>query len=278
MTRLDLGPVGATLDVVDRPGHLDDAAELERLGYSTLWVPGGQLQSLRPLRDLLDATASVRVGSSIIPAEVHDADAVAATHADLAAAHPGRFVAGLGGAQGPRPMQVLSAYLDDLDAASPPVPASRRVLAALGPRKLALARDRTAGALTLLVTPEYTAQARAALGPDGTLAVQHFVVLDDDAEAARSTARGPLGMLSGVAGYRANFARMGFTDADVDELRDDLVDALVAWGDAAAVAAQLRTHLDAGADHVAVSVLPTPARPDPREAWRQLAGELVGVR
>lgn len=277
MTGPDLGPLGATVDVT-RPDHLADAAELERLGYSTIWVTGGQLQTLRPLHDVLGATESVRVGSAIIPAEVHDAAAVAATHAELAAAHPGRLVAGLGGAQGPRPLRALNAYLDELDAADPPVPVADRLLAALGPRKLALARERTAGAVTLLVTPDDTARARALLGPDATLVVLHLVVPDQDAEAARSAARVPLGFLSGVAGYRANFARMGFSEADVTDLADGFVDALVARGDEATIAARLREHLDAGADHVALSVLPTPARPEPHEAWRRLAAALAPVR
>lgn len=273
MTRLDLGRLGAALDV-DDPEHRADAAELERLGYTTIWIAGGQLTTLQPLRDVLDATASVRVGSAIIPAEVHSAATVAATHSELEAAHPGRFVAGLGGAQGPKPLRVLNAYLDDLDAADPPVPAAARLLAALGPRKLATARDRTAGALMLLVTPAYTALARELMGPDATLVVQHLVALEEDPEQARAAAREILGFLTAVPGYRSSLVRMGFDDSDVTELSDALVDALVAWGDADRIAARLREHLAAGADQVAVSVLPTPANPKPNEAWQQLAGLL----
>lgn len=155
-----------------------DVAELERLGYATIWLPGGQLSTLDPIRQVLGATARIAVGSAIIPTGVYDARTVAATFAELEAAHPGRFVAGLGGAQRPRQLAALHAYLDELDSPWTPVPAARRMLAAIGPRKLALASDRTAGALPLLVTPEYTAGAREVLGDGSTLVVHQYVVLD----------------------------------------------------------------------------------------------------
>jgi hypothetical protein len=115
---------------------------------------------------------------------------------------------------------------------APPVPRSACVLAALGPRMLDLARDRTAGALPVLVTPEYTAQARARLGADALLVIQQLVILDADAARARAAARGPIGYLRDVeGGYRRHFRRMGFTEEDITQLSDRLVDALVVWGD-----------------------------------------------
>ena len=105
-------------------------------------------------------------------------------------------------------------------------------LAALGPRKLELARDRAAGAIPLLVTPAYTSAARRILGDEATLIIDQMIVLDTDVTRAREIARRPLQFLSGISGYRANFARMGFTGADIDGLTDRIVDELVAWGDA----------------------------------------------
>ena len=132
-------------------------------------------------------------------------------------------------------MRVLNDYLDRLDHAVSPLPAGRLILAALGPRKLELTRDRAAGAIPLLVTPGYTKQARGILGEESTLIISQMIVLDTDATQARETARTPLRFLSGVSGYRANFARMGFTDSDIAGLSDRLVDDLVTWGDASTI-------------------------------------------
>jgi probable F420-dependent oxidoreductase len=172
-------------------------------------------------------------------------------------------------------MRALHDYLDLLDGAETPVPAQRRILAALGPRKLELARDRCAGAIALLVTPSYTAAARRTLGADSTLVIDQMVVLDTDAARARETARGPLRFLSGVGGYVAHFARMGFTDADISDLSDRLVDELVVWGDADTITARMNEHLRAGADHVMLGVLNDADQPRPIEVARQLADSLV---
>jgi probable F420-dependent oxidoreductase len=152
------------------------------------------------------------------------------------------------------------------------VPAATRVLAALGPRMLELARDRTAGTVPLLITPDATAKARALLGEDATVVVLHYVVVETDPAAARQAGRGPLGFLSKVPGYAANFRRMGFSDDDVDQFSDRMVDELVAWGDPETIAARVGEHLAAGADQVALVVLPTDGQPTvPAEQWRQLA-------
>jgi len=185
------------------------------------------------------------------------------------ASAPGRFVAGLGGPQGPQPLPVLNDYLDRLD-----VPTARLLLAALGPRKLELARDRAAGAILLLVTPAYVGTARALLGDEATLVVDLMVVLDTDADRARQTARGPLRFLSGVPGYRASFRRMGFAGDEVESLSDRLVDDLVIWGDPAKVTERLSQFRDAGADHIALHVRAADGQPSPPAAARQLATKL----
>ena len=198
--------------------------------------------------------------------------AVLQLYAELQAGAPDRFVAGLGGPQQPRPLGPLNDYLDQLDHGDPPVPAGRRILAALGPRKLELARDRAAGAVPLLVTPAYTRQARRILGAGSTLIISQMLVLDTDAARAREAARMPLSFLSGIRGYRANFARMGFADSDIAGLSDRLVDDLVIWGSADTVTARVREHLDAGADQVALTVRNLDGQPRAIEAARELAG------
>jgi probable F420-dependent oxidoreductase len=272
MSKLGLGPVGVALNVSDT--YLAEAAEAERLGYSAVWLPGGQIDNLGRLADLVRATTAVAVASAIISLDVYSPEAVTGLYAQLETSAPRRFVPGLGGPQTPRPLQALNSFLDRLDRAEPPVPAQRRLLAALGPRKLELARDRCAGAILLLVTPAYIGAARQILGDRAALVVDQMLVLDADAARARQTARGPLRFLSGLPGYRANFARMGFTENEIDGLSDRLADELVIWGDADTVAERIGQQLQAGADHVMLQVLSDGSQPRLIEAARSLASTL----
>ncbi len=274
MSKLDLGPIGMTVQISADGRHLDEAAALERLGYSAIWLRGGQIDNLSRIAEVVAATTAVPVVPGIIPAGVYAPGEVARLYADLQARAPGRFIAGLGGPQVPQPLRPLNDYLDQLDQGEPPVPAGRRILAALGPRKLRLARERAAGAVLLLVTPDYTRTARHILGPQATLVVSQMVALQADAARARDAARGPLRFLSGVAGYRASFGRMGFTGSDIDTLSDELVDQLVAWGSTDTITARINEYRQAGADHVALTVLDNDHQPaiDPA---RQLARRLL---
>ncbi len=277
MTKLELDPIGVAVTPGEGDGFLHAVRELAELGYSTIWLAGGPLKSLEQIRDVVDATNDVRVASGIISVDRFDRAAVAAAYAQIDAAHPGRFIVGLGGAHGPKPLQTLAGYLDALDTVPPTVPAAARVLAALGPRMLQLARDRSAGAYPFLITPEYTAQARSLLGDDSTLVVGQFVTVETDPEQARELARGPLRFLTARGGgYAANLRRMGFAEDEIAQLSDRLVDALVAWGDPEAVAARIAQHLRAGANQVALSVLSTgPPGSLPVEQWRRLAPALI---
>lgn len=266
MSKLELGPVGMTLEISADGRHLLEAAALEELGYRAIWLRGGQISSLSQIAEVVRATTAVPVIPGIIPVDVYPPGEVIRLHADLQARAPGRFIAGLGGPQAPRPLRPLNDYLDQLDQGEPPVPASRRILAALGPRKLEISRDRAAGAVLLPVTPEYTRTARRILGSEAALVVSQMIVPETDAARAREAARVPLRFLSGVPGYRASFTRMGFTDTDVASLSDELVDQLVTWGNTGAIMARANEYLRAGADQVALTVLgngphPPPTRP-----------------
>jgi probable F420-dependent oxidoreductase len=274
MGKLGLGPVGMTVQVSADGRHLDEAAALEGLGYSAIWLRGGQIDNLSRITEVVRATRVVPVVPGIIPVDVYAAGEVSRLYADLQARAPGRFIAGLGGPQVPRPLRPLHYYLDQLDQGEPPVPASRRILAALGPRKLEIARERAAGAVLLLVTPDYTRTARRILGTQATLVISQMVVPQTDATRAREAARGPLRFLSGVAGYRASFTRMGFTGSDIDGLSDELVDRLVAWGSTDTITARINEYRQAGADHLALTVLDNDHRPAIDSA-RQLARSLL---
>ena len=272
MGKLGLGPFGMALNISDT--YLGEAAEMEQLGYSAVWLPGGQIDNLGRLADLAGATSTVAVGSAIISLDVYPPQTVTGLYAQLEATAPGRLVAGLGGPQNPRPLRALNDYLDYLDSAAPRLPSRRRLLAALGPRKLELARDRCAGAILLLVTPAYIGAARQILGEHSTLVIDQMLVADTEATRARRTARRPLQFLSGLPGYAASFARMGFAADDVAGVTDRLVDELVIWGDAGTITARIREHLLAGADHIMLHVLSEGGQPGPIEVARTLAAGL----
>jgi probable F420-dependent oxidoreductase len=272
MSKLSIGPIGIALNVPDDDSYLKQAAELEDLGYSTIWLPGGQIDRLDRIAAVIGATTSVPVGSAIIPVDRFGPSAVAELHARAG----GRFIVGLGGPQQPRPLRGLNDWLDRLDRSEPPVPPGARILAALGPRKLELAARRAAGAIPLLVTPAYTADARRILGRDRALIINQLVVPSTDAGAARAAARRPLAFLSGVRGYRAGFARMGFTPADIGDLSDHLVDELVTWGSADVIGARVSEHLAAGADQVVLTIVDHDGPPGRARAVRQLADIIPG--
>jgi probable F420-dependent oxidoreductase len=270
MAKLGLGPLGVSLGPRDGAEFAAVLAGLEDAGYDTIWLTGGPMRGLDQVAAAVRATRAVTIGTAIIPIVRFGVAEVAATYTELEGSHPGRFLVGLGGAHGPKPLPRLTAYLDELDAT---VPVERRILAALGPRMLELARERASGVLPVLVTPDYTARARELLGPDGELIVSQLMVPETDPATARQYAREPLDFLGRQPAYQASFRRMGFTEEDVDQLGDRLVDALVVWGDEDALAARVAEHRAAGADQVVVNLI-TGSPELPVERWRDLAAAL----
>jgi probable F420-dependent oxidoreductase len=257
------------------------AVGLERLGYGTLWVgssPGGDLAQIE---ELLDATSSLVVATGIVNIWKDEAPPIAAAWHRIVARHPGRFVLGIGighpeaaGARYTQPYQALVAYLDELDEAK--VPASERVVAALGPRVLRLAAERSLGAHPYLTTPAHTRQARELLGPGVLLAPEQKVLLNADPAAGRAAGRPAIAQpYLALVNYTNSLRRLGYTDADfADGGSDRLIDALLAHGDAATAARRITEHLDAGADHVAIHLVSGPGE-DLLDGYRQLADVLI---
>jgi probable F420-dependent oxidoreductase len=255
------------------------AAAIERLGYGALWLGGSPDGDLEIADRLLSETTTLIVGTSIVNMWKDDAVTVARSYARVQAKHPDRFVLGIGAGhpeatqQYASPYDTLATYVDQLVANH--VPAHRIVLAALGPRVLRLAADRTGGAIPYLVPPEHTRRAREILGPDRLLAPEHKGVIDTDEERARTLGRKRVSNpYLHLVNYTSNLRRLGFTDEDLaDSGSDRLIDALAAHGSPDQVAAQLTGHLKAGADHVCIQLL-TETDADPLPGYTELAGAL----
>ncbi|MCM6776119.1 LLM class F420-dependent oxidoreductase [Nocardia sp. CDC159] len=254
----------------------EGAREVENLGYGTLWLGGSPEAGLTVVEPLLEATESLIVGTSIVNIWSAPAREVAESFHRIDKRFPGRFVLGIGAGHPEvtdvyrKPYDALVEYLDVLDDAG--VPKERRALAALGPRVLKLARDRTAGALPYLTTAEHTRQAREILGPDALLVAEHKVVVDTDPVRARATARPKVEHYLKLQNYTANLKRLGFADEDIEFPGSDrLIDALALHGTADQVADSLVAHLAAGADQVAVQAAADDFLPTLRELAPALA-------
>lgn len=269
------------------------AAEIEEMGWSAIWIPEATNRNVFVNATLLlGATKQIAIATGIAP--IHNRDAMATVNGQrtLDEAFPDRFVLGLGvshawlvedlrGGAYTKPLSTMRAYLDRMDAAPfsgyPPTASGRRLLAALGPKMLALAAEKADGAHPYLVTPDHTAKARSILGPGKILAPDQKVLVETDAAEARRIGRMHLSGYLAQPNYRNNFMRQGFALHELDNGGSDrLVDAVVAWGSLESVVARVRAHRDAGADHVAVQVLPREMGEVPLEQWRAVAAALAG--
>ena len=260
------------------------AAELEALGYGALWIPGAMGGGLLTDVDrLLSSTRHITVATGILNIWKHEAADVAAWWHGLPDEHRARLLIGLGVSHGVmvgeayrKPLTAMKAYLDALLGEG--VPANQLCLAALGPKMVELARDRTAGAHPYLVTPAHTASAREALGPGALLAPEQGVAFDPDPARARDIARPYVKGYGALENYANSWRRLGFTEEDIAMTSDRLVDALFACGDADVVAERVAAHMAAGADHVCLQVVAdraTPGLGPILPVWRELAAALL---
>jgi probable F420-dependent oxidoreductase len=227
------------------------------------------------------------VATGILNLWMHEPEETASKYHEFTQAHGDRLLLGIGVSHQPlidmaeagryrQPLARTREYLDAIDATPDPVPRESRVLAALGPKMLQLARTRAGGAHPYLVTPEHTKVARDALGDGPLVAPEQGVVLETDATKAREIARLHLATYLSLPNYANNWRRLGYTDDDIANGGSDrLVDALVAWGDEAAIAARVKEHVDAGADHVCIQVLTEDPTALPLDEWRRLAAPLT---
>ncbi|HJT95731.1 MAG TPA: LLM class F420-dependent oxidoreductase [Mycobacterium sp.] len=278
MTKPNLGTFGAF-------GHYsqwrqvtpEQLQAIEALGYGAIWAGGSPAAELEWVDPILGATNTLQLATGIVNIWTAEAGAVSESFHRIEEAYPGRFLLGIGVGhpeahqQYRKPIDALNEYLNGLDENG--VPKDRVVVAALGPKVLKLSAQRSAGAHPYLTTPEHTAEARQLIGPDAFLAPEHKVVLTTDAQKARAVGRKALDIYLGLANYLSSWRRLGFTDEELAKPGGDrLVDAVIAYGTVDAIAARLKQHLAAGADHVPVQVLTSPDKLVP--ALAELAGPL----
>jgi probable F420-dependent oxidoreductase len=279
LVRLRLGPVGVWLGplaVGPAAAEQRAAARIEELGYGSVWageaIVGKEAFAHQGL--LLAATERIVTGTGIANVWARQPASMEGGAATLGSAWPGRFILGLGISHAPlvnrtgqtyeKPLAHMAHYLEAMEAAVPLAPVTEvpvpRVLAALRPQMLSLARDRADGAHPYFVPPAHTAVAREALGPDKLLIPEQAVVVSTDPAAARTIARDHMQRYLQLPNYVNNLLHLGYTDSDVTGGGSDrLVDDIVAWGDEAAIAGRIRAHLDAGADHVVIQPLGDPS-------------------
>jgi len=294
---MDIGKVGVWTGALDRAPYvqaIEMANEIESLGYGAVWVPEAVGKDpLVACALLLAGTKTLAAATGIANIYSRDAISMAQGHKTLSEAFPDRFVLGLGVSHRPmvegmrglsyeKPIATMRSYLERMDQAMylGPVPSAApvRVLGALRDRMMTLATELADGAHPYNVPPEHTAHARQVLGPGKLLAPELAVTLERDPAKAREMGRAHLAIYLGLPNYTNNLRALGFTDDDfADGGSDRLIDALVAWGGVDRIAAMVRAHHDAGADHVCIQVLiPRGGSESPAVGWRELAPALVG--
>lgn len=291
---IDIGRVGIWQGVLDaHPSGVvrETVAEIEAMGWPTVWIP--ETVSRDPFVSasvMLEATTTLRIATGIASIWARDAMTTSNASKTLNEAYDGRFLLGLGVSHHTiteyvrkhdysKPLTKMREYLERMDnsmfrGVEPAEPPSR-VLAALGPKMLELSATAADGCHPYFVPVEHTAIARAAVGPDKIVATEQMVVLETDPSKAREIARKHMAIYLGLPNYANNLIRLGYSEEDITNAADNVVDAITVWGTVDTIAGRVQDHLDAGASHVCVQVLSDDTAAIPLEAWRELAGALL---
>jgi probable F420-dependent oxidoreductase len=289
----DLGRIGLwtfALDVQPMAKAQEAAAEIDEMGFGTVWLPeavGREIFSSSAL--ILSATKNIKVASGIASIAARTAHTMQSGWKTLSEAFPGRFVLALGVSHShmvtklhklsyDKPYSNMVEYLDVMDkspyAGAAPQSPMYRMIGALGPKMLQLSAERTAGAHPYFTTPQHTAEARALMGAKPLIAPEIAVIFDTDKDKARATARKFMSTYTRLPNYANNLMRLGFTQDDVTNQSDKLVDEIVTWGGLDKIAARIKEHHDAGANHVCVQVLTHDPLELPMAGWRELSALL----
>ena len=296
MTSLQLGRVGlwaADFDLVPLAAAQEGIAQVEEMGFGTVWVPEAVLrEAFASCALLLSATKKMTIATGIANLHARTAQSMQAGWKTLSEAFPNRFLLGIGVSHAPmvqgvhkgnydKPYSTMVEYLEAMDngvffSPQPSTP-PRRVLAALGPKMLKLSAEKTDGAHPYFVPVEHTAFAREVLGKESLLAPEIAVVLNETSEASKEIANKFMSTYTKLPNYTNNLKRFGFTDDDCAHHSDRLMDAIVARGSIDVIVSRIKEHLDAGADHVCVQVLTGKPGVLPMKQWEELASAVQGL-
>jgi len=296
MTSLQLGRVGlwaADFDLVPMAAAQEGIARVEEMGFGTVWVPEAVLrEAFASCALLLSATKKMTIATGIANLHARTAQSMQAGWKTLSEAFPDRFLLGIGVSHAPmvqgvhkgnydKPYSTMVEYLEAMDngvffSPQPSTP-PRRVLAALGPKMLKLAAEKTDGAHPYFTPVEHTAFARETLGKEPLLAPEIAVVLNETPDTAKDIANKFMSTYTKLPNYTNNLKRFGFTEDDFTNHSDRLMDAIVARGSIDVVVARIKEHLDAGADHVCVQVLTGKPGVLPMKQWEELAQAVSGL-
>ncbi len=289
---IDIGSVGLWqgLDGYPTAQVRDIVAELDEQGWPCLWIPETVARDpFVAAAVMLAATPNLKIATGIASIWARDAMTTANAAKTLNEAFDGRFLLGLGASHHTitewvrkhdysKPLSTMRTYLERMDTSMfkgiEPAERTTRVIAALGPKMLALGAEMTEGVHPYFVPVEHTAVAREAVGPDKLVATEQMVILDTVPSSARETARKHMKVYCGLPNYANNLMRLGFSEDEITNMDDRLVDAIVVWGSVDEIAARVHDHHDAGASHVCVQVL-RPDREPPTVEWAALAAALL---
>jgi probable F420-dependent oxidoreductase len=296
MSNMNLGRIGlwaADFDLQPMTKAQEAIAQVEEMGYGAVWVPEAVIREpFASTALLLSATKKMVLATGIASLHARTAQTMQAGWKTLTEAFPDRFLLGIGVSHAPmvqgvhkgnydKPYSTMVEYLDAMDNGiffgAAPTTAPQRVLAALGPKMLKLAAERGAGAHPYFTPVEHTAFARETMGANALLAPELAVVLETDATKAREIARKYMTTYTRLPNYTNNLKRFGFTEEEITHQEDRLVDAIVAWGSIDTVSAAVKSHLDAGADHVCIQVLTDKTGTLPMREWQELADATRGL-
>ena len=296
MSTLNLGKVGlwtAELDLQPMARAQETIAQLENMGFGTVWVPEAVLREpFASTALLLSATKNMVLATGIASLHARTAQTMQAGWKTITEAFPDRFLLGIGVSHAPmvsgvhkgnydKPYSTMVQYLDAMDAgiyfSTAPSTPPQRVLAALGPKMLKLAAERGAGAHPYFVPVEHTAFARETMGADALLAPEQAVVFETDPTKARAIARQHMNTYTRLPNYVNNLIRFGFGAEEIANQEDRVVDAIVAWGSTDTILARITDHFAAGADHVCVQVLGETPGVLPMREWQELADATRGL-
>ena len=271
---MQLGKLGVwvSMDSMTAAAVAAFAKRVEEWGYAALWIPESRgRNALVHSSWLLANTQRLIVATGIANIYARDPMAMANGQRGLNEQSGGRFLLGVGVSHRPmvqglrghtygKPVATMRAYLEAMREApyQAPMPSEKppTVVAALGPKMMALSSKLTDGAHPYNTTPEHTAKARAILGPGKLLCPEVWVLLEPDPATARRAAREALSRYLQLENYVNSWRREGFGDDDLAGAGSDrFLDAMVAWGDERAIRARIQQHWDAGADHVCIQAI-----------------------